>query len=167
MVDLFLIGPSGVGKSTVARHLSACLPVGCVIDIDRVLPDAIDDWDQVGRLLEPEQPLAHPLRLFAVGAGTQTSLHRELLNHWQRAGTIVVALMAPAEEVARREPLRTVRSLERFRRDEYSITRSHLYSRADFIIDVAGLTRPDVAIKIWELIYGLDLEAGAARLFPT
>jgi len=138
---IYLIGPSGVGKSGCARHAAEVLDRAVHADIDFMCRGREFDWptcrDAICRV---ENRAGHEKLnvIVDIGAGPQCS--PELREYLFPKRTQVVLIFGPPEEVVKRNPLGPNRSIEEYRETEYA-RRIELYSVAAHSIDVGGKTQ--------------------------
>src|SRR5450759_2953952 len=156
-----LIGPTGVGKTSLGVDAIRSLKIGCFHDLDvevekstgvrasQYLPLVGDDvFLRVCRECIKTLRLTHssPLCLVAVGAGALQS--KQSLAWLSDERTITVT--APPEEVHRRsEPRHVVdrkRSLGEFIHDEFSPFRKAIYDAAKYTFRVDGMTEQEAQI---------------------
>lgn len=154
---VYLLGPSGVGKSNAVGLLRSQKPEFYVVDIDDEFRGQEFNWAAI----EPRMSQLHKLPgnerhvVVDVGAGTQTlpGLYRFL----QQAQVLVVVVTARPEEVILRQPIPN-RALAEFRSTEYT-ARTPLFGLATLTIDVTGLTKKDAARTVVDQINKLLMTA--------
>lgn len=129
---LYIVGPSGVGKTTTARAV-AREGFADALDLDHEC-DPVGSWPEIETLLVGEQ--AATMELLVIGAGTQAAFTSELLKFFARRRNSLVALLAEPAEVYEREPLRNSRSLPRYVATEFSPHRLALYTAATHRVNV-------------------------------
>ena len=136
-MNIFLIGPSGVGKTSCARHASVVLRAEH-IDLDVLCTGRQFDWhfcQQVLDDLESQTYIGGAVGIVDIGAGIQCS--PELRQYLVQRQDRVVLIFAPALEVIRRNPCGPDRSPEEYKAIEYE-SRQDLYSAAVHVVDVLG-----------------------------
>lgn len=135
---VYVIGPSGVGKTSCASRASEALEIECV-HLDRLASGNQFNWSVCGSLLaglEHERAGSGSSCLVDVGAGTQCL--PELQHYLGTRPNRVILVWGPDLEVLQRNPMGPSRALEEFRQMEY-ISRESLYSLANHRIEVGGL----------------------------
>ncbi len=136
---LYLIGPSGVGKSSCGRHAACVLPRVRFESLDNLCKGQEFDWIACRCALDDLEATADPelTVIIDIGAGTQT--RPELVQYLDARAENTILLHAPPEEVIRRNPLGPSRDILEFRQTEYA-SRRLLYKVARRVVDVTGLT---------------------------
>jgi shikimate kinase len=150
-VIIYLLGPSGVGKSNAANLLQLQKTEFSMVDIDEEFRGREFDWNAIRpRLSQLHEQSVNDSRIVVdVGAGTQT-LH-DLYKFLQKSQALVVVVTAPPEEVILRQPICN-RELAEFVRTEYT-TRAALFGLAKLTIDVGGLAGKEAAQKVVDQIH--------------
>ncbi len=148
---IYLIGPSGVGKSSCARLAARSLPVEHV-NLDELCRGRQFDWGfchQVLARIERDFSPKDVLGIADIGAGIQCSpeLQQYLSNRRDR----VLLIFAPAPEVIARNPLGPDRSLAEYLAREYS-SRAGLYAIARHRLDIAKLSEPEAQRRFIDYI---------------
>lgn len=152
MRPIYLLGPSGVGKTTIADRLAEQCDVQHK-DLDRLLAhchparqriEVAQDWSIVGPLLEAldTSDAADPL-VVTLGAGTQDidrARSDRRLEEWlqARANRVIFLKGSPDEIFAR--SVAHVDHRDRFDCLEYGPDRLRLYAIAQTAVDIGGLT---------------------------
>lgn len=152
---LLLIGPSGVGKSTLGEYaaknvapcrfydLDGCIGKASGQEVRHVFRDekrfADLSREQI-RQIENDSP-RNALCLVAVGAGTLEVAPDILAAHE------TICIYAPPEEVRPREPCRDRRTFGQFESREYSPRRLMLYNDAKYQFCVTGLSEEQATQK--------------------
>jgi len=158
------IGPSGVGKSSLASYASAKLSNCKFDDLDNLIAKEsraqeaqhvliqygsdIFFQKSVGIVENIRNQNDKQLYLIAVGAGTLESLQSK---NWLKNYT-TISITAPPEEVIVRNPLGPDRDIEEFKMREYSPFRLSLYQSANFNFPVDGLTETEAQAKFVEFL---------------
>jgi shikimate kinase len=170
---ILLIGPSGVGKSDYGQHVAKTVP-GCrFYDLDslvgersgtpasQLLPQIRDDaflhlcQQEVEVLL---QSSTEDVAVVAVGAGALQSGEAHAWLSRYSGGTI--AVVAAAEEVYKRGgPRNKDRTLEGFKKVEYSECRQRLYETARYQCCVTGLSLEKARARFTDLIRKLVMQS--------
>lgn len=153
---LYLVGPSGVGKSSACRLLRSSRPDITVIDVDEEFNRcSFDDWSVVGPWLSSlhnDRPVAAQL-VVDIGAGYQHFLGQRLVRFLHEVQAFVVLITAPPEGVIARQPVKG-RAMAEFVHTEYT-SRRDLYACADSAIDVRGLGQEDAERKVVNALLGI------------
>jgi shikimate kinase len=136
---LYLIGPSGVGKTSCGRHAAFVFPRVRFESLDDLCKGQEFDWIACRRALDGLEAATAPglTVIIDIGAGTQT--RPELVQYLAARAENTILLHAPPEEVIRRNPLGPSRDIWEFRQTEYA-SRRLLYRVAGHVVDVTGLT---------------------------
>jgi shikimate kinase len=148
---LYLIGPSGVGKTSCGRHAACVFPRVRFESLDKLCKGHEFDWIACRRALDDLEATTVPLLtvIIDIGAGTQT--RPELVQYLAARAENTILLHAPPEEVIRRNPLGPNRDILEFRQTEYA-SRRLLYQVARRVVDVTGLTIGSARHKFVELL---------------
>ena len=167
-MTVYLIGPSGVGKTTCARTASRVLPVKH-IDIDSLCLRNAYDWSACRLVLAGlEDPIDDPwiLNLIDIGAGTQTL--PELRDYLLKRREHVVLVWAPESEVIQRNPLGPERSRDEYHLTEYA-NRQQLYAIAPHRINVEGVDGAEAGRVLADFLLRtfIDLPGGSATSPPV
>jgi shikimate kinase len=136
-VVIYLIGPSGVGKSTCASHAEKVLKAEHR-SLDRLWSGRTNDWAYCCRQFlaaEAEEPSAQVTIIVDIGAGTQFDCTRQLEQYLTTRRQRVVLVHVPPEALLQRND--STRSLDEFSRTEYD-TRAKLYGLAAHKLEVTG-----------------------------
>lgn len=143
LVIIYLLGPSGVGKSNAASLLRLEKSGLHVVDLDDEFRGREFNWNAIGpRLSRLHGSSSNESHIVVdVGAGTQTL--PGLYAFFQQAQALVVVVTAQPEEVILRQP-EPNRGLAEFVHTEYT-TRTRLYRLAALTVDVSGLAKEDAA----------------------
>jgi hypothetical protein len=158
---IYLLGPSGVGKSNAAQLLRSDQPELDVVDLDAEFTGHEFDWD----VIEPrvaqlhQQPVDGQPVVVDVGAGTQTLSSFSAFLQGNRARVIVVT--ASPDQVVLRQPI-PERDLREFIATEY-VARQQLYCLAVVTVDVTGLGKEAAARLVVEgvnAVLGSNAEDG-------
>ena len=140
-MTIYLIGPSGVGKTSCARRASEVLGAQHIA-LDSLCRGNEFNWPvcclALARL-ESQTDTRDALRIVDIGAGTQTL--PELRDYLLKRRQQVVLIWAPESEVVFRNPCGPSRPLEEYRQTEYT-SREDLYALALHRIKVEGMTEP-------------------------
>jgi hypothetical protein len=146
-VIVYLVGPSGVGKSNAVFRLRTEHPELAVLDLDEDFNGRESDWGAIGPRLSSlhEQGASSSHVVVDVGAGTQT--RPELTEFLRHLGARVLLVTAPPEQVILRQPLGGGRDPVEFEMTEYT-TRRELFSLASVAVDVTGLTQDEAAGRV-------------------
>jgi hypothetical protein len=154
LMIIYLIGPSGVGKSNAVCLLRSQAPEVDVVDIDAEFPGQQFDWDAIRPFLTQlhRLPADKHHTVVDVGAGTQTL--SEFYDFLREEQPPIVVVFAPHTEVIHRQPVHN-RCLEEFLETEYT-KRASLYGLATVTVDVAGLSTDESARKIVDSINALQ-----------
>jgi hypothetical protein len=135
---IYLIGPSGVGKTSYAKYARSVMSGVKHFDVDELCKGKQFNWSACCAQLESIRSYLAGEQLkgiIDIGAGTQTRPElREYLAQWREA---VILVYATADEVINRNPLGPQRDLAEFRSVEYD-NRRDLYSVAEHTVDVSG-----------------------------
>jgi|CZKF01.1.fsa_nt_gi hypothetical protein len=139
---IYLIGPSGVGKTSCACHAASMLKAE-YRNLDKLCTGQQFNWNVCRHSLdsiESESRLNNAFYMVDIGAGTQClpDLLQYLIPRRQR----VILIWAPPSEVIRRNPLGANRSREEYGRTEY-ISRKNLYSLAMHKLDVSCMSQDE------------------------
>ncbi len=143
---VYLVGPSGVGKSTAAEVLDRSEEDVQILDIDRDLSHTWSNWSILGaRLasLHGEESDVHTV--VDIGAGPQHFVP-ELPAFLSESRATVLLIWAPPEEVIFRNPV-PKRSPAEYLATEYE-SRTALYQLATSTVDVTGLAKDEAARKV-------------------
>jgi len=160
-MTIYLIGPSGVGKSHCARYAATVLKAEHR-ELDELCAGHQFNWTVCNKALdeiEREARTNQAFHIIDIGAGTQClpELQQYLESRHQR----VVLIYAPPPEVIRRNPMPT-RSSEEYEQTEFK-TRERLYSTADHIVDVSGNSPDDAKARLAGFIgtsFGVPVRRG-------
>jgi len=143
---IYLIGPSGVGKSSLAEkaanHFLCCVHK----DIDEICKSKEFDWQTCEKTFleieKEEEKDPSKTYIINIGAGSQT--RPELNNFLKSPRRDVVLVWAPPEEALKRNPLGPNRSLEEYKETEYRL-RQCLYSLVDSTstVDISGKNKEE------------------------
>jgi len=145
-VIVYVIGPSGVGKSTAVQLLVSQHPDVELFDIDEA--GVWGDWTQ----LEPQLSEVHAKDsadvkiVVDVGAGAQ-HFCPELGSFPLGEEATVLLVFAPPEQVHPRNPSGPSRDFNEFVKTEYT-SRQALYEVAEPRVDVSDLTEDAAAQKV-------------------
>lgn len=138
----YLIGPSGVGKSTLSQYASEVFESVDVTSIDNLCKGHEFDWSVCGRTLnELEEEFDNNesvILLVDIGAGTQYGCGHQLLDYFSDKKSRVISVYGNPEEVILRNPLGKDRNFDEYIKTEYSPIRQSLYDYAGHKIDVSG-----------------------------
>jgi shikimate kinase len=137
--NIYLIGPSGVGKTNYARHAAAML-LATHRDLDKLCQGNQFNWSFCERRLkaiEREARSDHIAYLVDIGAGAGTQCCAELVKYLEPRQQSVVLIYAPPSELIRRNPCGPGRSPEEYEQTEYK-SRRPLHGIATHSIDVSG-----------------------------
>jgi hypothetical protein len=142
-VIIYLLGPSGVGKSNAVQLLRSDQPQLDIVDLDADFPGRQFDWHAIEPRLAQlhQQPVDGRHVVVDVGAGTQTL--SEFSAFLRGAGALVIVVTAPPEQVVLRQPIPN-RRVDEFITTEYA-TRQQLYGLAAVTVDVTGLGKEAAA----------------------
>ena len=145
-MTIYLIGPSGVGKTSCARRASR-LPGVEHLDLDDLCRGNESNWMICGPVLtnieSRRRDSPFTLRIVDIGAGTQTL--PQLRDYLSGRRERVVLIWGPESEVVQRNPLGPGRALDEYRQTEY-LSRQFLYSIAPYTIDVTGMREAEVQV---------------------
>lgn len=145
---VYLIGPSGVGKSSATRWLARVMPTLRVCDLDQSCEGRTGDWSAVSAVLRAaEQDAGMEHVVVDVGAGTQHDVPGALGDFLSESRGHVVLIWATAEEVFVRQPLGPDRPYRQFVEMEYE-GRARLYAMADRTADVSGIIEAAAAAQM-------------------
>lgn len=146
----YLLGPSGVGKSTAVQLLRTESKDLDLLDIDAEFIDNEFNWGLIGPRLYRlhRQPTLGRHVVVDIGAGTQT--RPQLCAFLREEQALVVLVTASPKEVVLRQPIAD-RDLAEFVRTEYE-ERTELYSLATATVDVTGLGKWDAAQRVIDLV---------------
>lgn len=151
---IYLIGPSGVGKSSAVALLHDEHPEILVIDIDSEYLFKGISWDVIqNRLItlgERQADDGHVVVDIGASAQVWSALHT-FLQETKANGLLVIA---PPEEVILRNPLGPDRDFPGFMQMEY-VERADLYELASATVDVTGLDRHEAAQLVVERLVAL------------
>jgi len=139
---VYLIGPSGVGKTSCARRASEVLGVQYTA-LDSLCRRHEFNWQVCSvalARLETQADTRDALHIVDIGTGTQTL--PELWDCLLKRRDQVVLIWGPESEVVLRNPCGPGRSLEECRQTEYT-SRQDLYALASHRVDVGGMTEPE------------------------
>ncbi len=130
---IYLLGPSGVGKSNAVQLLRSDQPQLDIVDLDADFPGRQFDWHAIEPRLAQlhQQPVDGRHVVVDVGAGTQTL--SEFSAFLRGAGALVIVVTAPPEQVVLRQPIPN-RRVDEFITTEYA-TRQQLYGLAAVTVD--------------------------------
>jgi len=161
---ILLIGPSGVGKSSLASYASAKISNCKFYDLDDLVAKesgvqkAINVFNRDGPEIFFQKSVEiieniknqndNQLYLIAVGAGTLVS--QQSKNRLKNYTTI--SIIAPPEKVIVRNPLGPNRDFQEFKMTEYSPFRLSLYQSANFNFPVDSLTKTEAQAKFVEFL---------------
>lgn len=156
---ILLIGPSGVGKSSLGSYASAKLSNCKFDDLDNLIAKESGIQEAMEFLIENGPEIFfqksveiveniknrndNQLYLIAVGAGTLVS---QQSKSWLENYT-TISITAPPEEVIVRNPLGPKRDFPEFKMTEYSPFRLSLYQSANFNFPVDGLNETEAHAK--------------------
>jgi hypothetical protein len=132
---IYLIGPSGVGKTSCARIASMLLDAQ-PHNMDELCKGREFDWPfchDVLANLENQDHLGQTTGIVDIGAGTQTL--PQLRDFLSARTSRVILFDAPPFEVIKRNPLGIGRSPHEYESTEY-VSRRDLYSTAARVLDV-------------------------------
>lgn len=150
---IYLVGPSGVGKSNAVQLLRSNQPQLDVLDLDAEFPARQFDW----HVIEPRLTQLHQQSVDGrhvvvdVGAGTQTL--SDLSAFLRSVRALVIVVTAPPEQVVLRQPI-PQRRLDEFITTEYA-ARRQLYGLAAVTVDVTGLGREAAAQRVVDRLAAL------------
>lgn len=152
---VYLIGPSGVGKSAATRWLGSRLPNLRVFDLDQSCKDREGEWSAVSAELREAERLAETEQVVVnIGAGTQHLLPTRLIDVLSGSRGFVVLIQALAEEVFYRQPQGPTRRYEEFVETEYT-KRAPLYAIAGQTVDVSGMDCAPAVRAVGEAVVAL------------
>lgn len=161
---VLLVGPSGVGKSSLGRFACEGLPNCEFYDLDDLIKKnnagesassvlkrlgADGFFDQSRRaILQVEANCIDQVCVVAVGAGTlQSPQCREFLEKFP-----TISIWAPPEEVLCRNPLGRGREITEYKSTEYSTYRERIYKDSRFQFPVSGLDETTAKQKFAEFL---------------
>jgi shikimate kinase len=172
---VLLVGPSGVGKSTLGEYAGQKVANCQFRDLDRLveertgcsasklLPDIGNDAFLALCCKEVEALCAgcvDELCIVVVGSGALQSSHAP---EWLRQH-LTLAITAPAEEVYKRGGKRNrARTCTEFEQTEYSPRRIEIYDSADYKLPVDGLSEQEAKDRFLELIESLKTRLRSDR----
>ena len=145
---LFLIGPSGVGKTTCASAAVETINAK-LYKVDDLCRGRTNDWrfcQEAMLAVEANNLLQDELKIIDIGAGTQHDCNRELSEFLKARRPRVILIWAPAEEVIKRNPNGPDRRPDEYLSTEYA-SREQLYSVAAHRLDITGLPKADATEK--------------------
>ncbi len=179
----YLIGPSGVGKTTLAEAVRAKYNFVSLINVDDLIrkKDATlffhhgnrwtDFWhvtQEIFECLENKHLETEGICFADVGAG---SLETERALFYFKSKENVVLIYDTAENVYERVRKRPKghwhdKTLEEFRDKEYSDLRMKIYNTANYCFNVEGLPKPEVCNKFIEFVDTLGQRGPKVRDKP-
>ena len=157
----FVIGPSGVGKTSLIAALREARPNLSVLDLDEAVRQVDEDlyrhagdrwpefWEVCQRRITEQEVRGREEVIVDVGAGCcDANACREFLD----SRDTVVLIRDDPENVFQRVRDRaggfwSTRTLDQFRKAEFSTGRLAVYSCADLTVDVDGLSLSDARAK--------------------
>ena len=143
---IYLIGPSGVGKTHCARCAAAVLQLEHQV-LDDLCHGRTNDWrhcEQVMKEIEGESEVSGRFTILDIGAGTQFDCTRQLEAYLSPRSQRVILICAPSAEVLGRNPCGPNRPLEEYEQMEYR-TRKTLYAVAEHVFDVSGRSKEEAS----------------------
>ncbi len=137
---IYLIGPSGAGKTTCATEAAQVLDIEHR-ELDVICKGRTNDWEYCQRaLLHIEDGGREGSLILDIGAGTQNDCTRELEQYLTpRSKNVILITMPPGELHVRKNE---GRSLEDFKHIEYD-TRTELYAIPAQRLDVTGKSKDE------------------------
>lgn len=163
---IYLIGPSAVGKSAVARNVAALSPSFSYVDLDDLMraKDPVlfnhngnrwqDFWELARRcFLELEAAPSNQKCLVDVGAGCLKTI--DALKYFAQQ-SVVAILDEPANSFRRAQARPggywSSRTLDEYSREEYSLERRQFYDAARHKVEVNGLDEQAATRKFSEVL---------------
>ncbi len=133
---IYLIGPSGVGKTSCAAHASKILNAHHH-NLDVICSGHQFDWAFCVQELHKLESAVGTVDLSIVDIGAGTQCLPGLCEYLKCRRSAVIHLYAPSEEVLRRNPLGPNRPLEEYNQTE-STSRQPLYLAADHVVNITA-----------------------------